>query len=75
MRVHYKCRCQSTEQTIDVPDRRPLGDLMEWMDAVMHCIHMDHHACSPRCPSTVMEYAKIPIDETTGGVGVPTTKN
>lgn len=73
MIVHYKCRCMKEETTILVPDRRPLGDIMKWMDVVQICISEDHVALSPRCKERTMEYAKFPL-ENDQGVGLPATR-
>lgn len=75
MQIHYKCRCMKEEATIDVPDRRPGSDLMVWMEAVQHCIYVDHKGLSPLCMTTAMQYAKIPFEEGGEGVGIKATRN
>lgn len=74
MLVHYKCRCQPVEQTIPVPDRRPDTDIIQWMNMVQVCIGTDHSGMSPNCRATKMEYAKIPFDDGSPGVGIPATR-
>lgn len=75
MKIFYKCRCMKAEAVIDVPDRRPEGELMEWMGLVQHAIAVDHKALSPRCMAVAMEYAKIPLEDETQGIGVKPTRN
>lgn len=76
MNIVYKCHCMKEETTITVPDRRPLcPDILKWMEMVTFCIGTDHRALSPRCNRNEMEYAKIPYDEASPGIGVPASKN
>lgn len=75
MLVHYKCRCIPRETTIMVPDRRPGGDIAEWMGVVQHCIGVDHKALSPLCRATKMDYCEIAVDEGSSQIGTPVTKN
>jgi hypothetical protein len=62
----------SAETEIDVPDRRPNADLMDWMEMVQRNIGFDHHAISPFCERAQCEYVTIPLDGES--VGVPPTK-
>lgn len=73
MQILYKCRCMKAEASIDVPDRQPDGDLLEWMELVTHAIGVDHRGRSALCMATQMEYAKIPYEG--GQVGTKPTVN
>jgi hypothetical protein len=68
--IFYKCQCLDKEQEIAVPDRRPTGDLIAWMNAVQTCIGMDHEALSPKCRRAALEYAKIPMIDPAAQIGV-----
>lgn len=74
MKIIYKCRCMKHETSIDVPDRRPNTDLMDWMELVQYCMTVDHHWLAPLCRAEGIEYAKIPMDEDAPGIGMPYTK-
>ena len=72
MKIIYKCRCMKAEVEITVPDRRPNGDLQDWMmGAVATCVSVDHRALSPMCQQTEMEYMKVPMPEGSPGIGKP----
>ncbi len=69
MDIFYKCECMAKEAKLTVPDRQPLGDLSQWLDAIRVCLHMDHSARSPLCLATASDYVKLPYDPDLG-VGI-----
>jgi hypothetical protein len=62
----------SAETEIDVPDRRPQTEVIDWMEMVQKNIGFDHHEINPLCRSGACEYVKIPLDG--DSVGVPPTR-
>lgn len=68
MKVFYKCGCMAAEAEIDVPARRPLAPLGDWMNCMSFCVSADHTALSPHCKSRTMEYVKVPVEG--DGLGV-----
>jgi hypothetical protein len=68
--VLYKCLCMGSEAAIQVVDRDPTGDIVEWIERIVTpSISYDHTRRSPYCRRTAMEYAKLPVDEATGSIG------
>ncbi|MEK7705892.1 MAG: hypothetical protein AAB426_13100 [Myxococcota bacterium] len=61
--IFYKCGCTPAEVSLFVPARAPERDVVDWMRFVQNAIGTDHTARSPDCRATVMEYAKIPIED------------
>lgn len=73
MKIMYKCHC-AEEIAIDVPDRVHNTDIHEWINIMQGCIGYDHHARSPLCRRTEMEYVKIPVPDGTEELGKPVIK-
>lgn len=69
--IRYKCSCLSAEVSLNVPARRgPAHDVKAWMDDVVAVrISADHRKRSPTCPSTTMEFVKIPVPPGSDYVG------
>jgi len=63
--IRYKCKCQTSEQTLHVLDRGADEDIVSYMEYVRRQMH--HSSMSPRCKAKEVEYAKIPI--TDEGIG------
>lgn len=62
MKVTYKCGCMAVQTEIDVPDRRPVTDIGDWMEMVQKNIGFDHAQISPMCRNQALEYARFPIE-------------
>lgn len=73
MKIYYKCACIGQETSVDVPDRRPDTDIIDWMQFVQQCLGFDHSQMSPHCRAGQVEYAKIPMEG--AQIGTPPTKN
>lgn len=72
--VIYKCACMAREETVDVRERRPDEDVVDWVrDIVGEALAIDHAQRSPLCWRTVTEYAKIPYEDG-AGIGFKATR-
>lgn len=72
MIIHYLCTCfaPGPDRALEVPDRDPTDDLMEWMDILTFRISLDHAAKSPHCRSNKMTHVKIPVPHPSLGIGI-----
>ena len=71
--VTYRCRCfaPGKERLIDVTEREPGEDVVEWMRKVQGVITADHSdVSSALCGALSAEYVKIPVDSHDDAVGV-----
>lgn len=65
--VKYLCSCLSAEVEVQVPERKPNQDIVDWMERVLgNAIGADHRRRSPRCTRTTMTHCKIPMGDVDG---------
>jgi len=72
--VRYKCVCMGEEVELQVPERKPVVDVVMWLeDVVTPRVAADHMARSPQCRSRVLEHIKLPVppDGIVGGTEPP----
>ena len=67
--IKYKCHCMMFERNVDVRSRPHGADLSIWMALVTAEITLDHSVFSPTCQSETLEYAKIPFEDGSEGIG------
>jgi hypothetical protein len=76
MDVYYKCVCMGEEAMVWVPDRKDDQEVTDWVaNTVGMALSTDHRNRSPLCMRTTMEYAKIPMDDGSKGIGYRPTPN
>jgi hypothetical protein len=60
--VKFTCgRCNCVDTTVAVRFRRPDEDILIWMEEVKERIAAAHRDQSPRCRTTKMKHAMIPL--------------
>lgn len=75
MLLKYKCKCMRVEREIVVTDRVKGSEIGDWMANVVEpSTSYDHRSRNPLCVVGKTEYIKIPMNEDTGEVGVPETR-
>lgn len=66
----YKCKCLDADVSVEVPERNPRQDVVEWVEQTMGVvIAKDHASRSPWCKSDTMEYVKIPAPDNAPYIG------
>lgn len=69
MRIAYRCGCMEADREIEVTDRVPGSDIIDWFNGVIQpCLTYDHHARNPTCMRTTIDQVKIPVDGNEIGV-------
>lgn len=70
MRVLYRCKCMDGEAGVEVRNRIEGEDVVYWVEQVVGAaVGADHRSRSPMCPSSTMEYVKIPAPENAPFIG------
>ena len=68
--VRYRCACMVEEAVLDVRDRLPSEDVVEWVEGpLMQVMTADHRRRSPTCQSTKTDYVKIHVPENAPSIG------
>lgn len=70
--VFYTCHgCQIVEREVQVAARKPLQDVVVWVNAVRHAVSADHRVTSPSCEPVEFDL-KIPLASKNSRIGEAT---
>lgn len=70
--VFYSCHgCQIVEREVQVAARKPLQDVVNWVNAVRDSVAADHAVTSPKCDPVAFDL-KIPLASKNSRIGEAT---